>query len=173
MRNKISQIYLQPNSQRFIILNHLAHNLLKILVIYAFIILVYPFYLYYQTHNKLITLHTEYKNIEQNLLHKQKQLVQLESTHIQQEANISDINLPIKQILEQTNANLENIYWNFAQQKSATLIFTQRAETVFNTINRLNQLTQINFKEITLSKLNNSSLIHCQLIFTVVNQEKK
>ncbi len=173
MNAKLHQIYLKPNSQWFRFLDYVARHRYFILFFCVVLSLSYPLFLVYQTKQAFKSLNHEQNEITQQIQHKQQQLNQLENQLFRQEDRLGEINQQIKTVLEQQQAQLENIYWNLAQQKSAELIFNQNAHRIFNTLYQLNQLPQIRLKSLTLAKLNQQQLIQCQLVFTVINREEK
>lgn len=173
MNSKLQQIYLKPNSQLFRCLDYLARHLYIILFLGVVLSLAYPIFLVYQAAKNSAVLNNAQIEIEQQIADKRQQLNQLENRLFSQEEQLGEINQQIKAVLEQQNAQLENIYWNLAQQKSAELIFNQSAYRIFDTLYQFNQLPQIRLKSLTLAKLNQQQLIQCQLIFTVINREEK
>lgn len=169
MKQKLAEIYLKPSGNLFRLLSYLNRYRLSIFLLIFLSGIIYPlstlFYDYYQLER---LKHSETQVTEQ--LNQQKALLDSLNQYQKKRENstqFANINQLLKSIIEEAGGMVENLQWQFGEQIKIQLVIQQRTDNLLYLIEKINQLNQVRFSEITLLKLNENQRIRLDAILVL------
>lgn len=176
MKKQLAKLYLNPTSNGYRLFDYQNRYFIRLLFTLSLLIIAYPIglygYFYYQTEKE--TKQTE--QLDQTLNQKAKLLaglMQFQTEQSRKDSQLAALNQAIKHIIETHSGEIENIQWQFHSGKQIYLSVNQSTPHILKIIDEINQLPLLQFKEMTLLKLNEKRFIQLNAQLLVNNQEKK
>lgn len=167
MKINLTHYYIQPQSRIFITIHFINKYIKSILILLPMIILTYPSF-------KLVTNHNQYKNtivsinnIQNSLTQKTRLYESLKSKSEQANAPhtlMTNINKTLKEQLEKYHAQIEHILWKETKQIQCDASLP--SHTLFPAINALVAQPNIQFINLTLTKLHKNKSVQLEALIT-------
>lgn len=162
MLKQLENLYLHPNHWAYFFLEKLSRHWIKINIILFSIVCIYPIIQTSKTYYHYQYL-LENRQKQKNNLEQQNRLLEslqkLNHEKNQQDGQLATLNQQIKELIEQQNAIIDTLQWRFDNGKQIELILQHQSSQIFGLIEKLVSIKSLNFKSISLLKLNQQKLI--------------
>lgn len=163
MINKyIQSFYLKPHSTLFKTIDYLNLHLIKIIGLLMVVTIAYPTSQIIRHLHIYQNLEEESQNLEQEAVKKQTlftTLMNKQKERNEKDKTLSQISQNLEQFFHSYHAEVENIQWSIENNRSITITINQQTKVIFTIIHDLSKFKTLQFKELTLTKLNRSHLI--------------
>ncbi|MEG9498450.1 hypothetical protein [Mannheimia indoligenes] len=154
IKNKLENLYLNPNSNIFKLVNSIRKNQKAIQAFIFFTLILLPILYISKTHLYINQILEKIGNQNINLIHQKNLYNQLfdKVKSKKSENNLTNINTTIQKTAQKHHLNIDNLNWNLEQGKSIELKITADSHSLFNFINDLNQIDYLKYHLLTLTK---------------------
>ncbi|MEG9487279.1 hypothetical protein [Mannheimia indoligenes] len=154
IKNKLENLYLNPNSTIFKVVNFIRKNQKTIQAFIFFTLILLPILYIIKIHLDINQLLEKIGEQNVNLTHQKNLYNQLfdKVKSKKTENNLTNINTTIQKIAQKHHLNIDNLNWNLEQGKSIELKITADSHSLFNFINDLNQIGYLKYHLLTLTK---------------------
>lgn len=161
MKAWIKSFYIKPNHQLFHFFENVNKHWWKISLFVFVAVVSFPAYLLF----KQIQMEKQHQqtilDLNQDIHQKERliaTLIEKQKAMNEKDNNLTKISQQIQHILEKYEAK-GDIQWNTETGKNVSLVTKHRTMPMFKIIEELNQLKNLGYQEIILTKLNEKRLI--------------
>lgn len=156
MKQWLLNCYLFPEKRAFILLDHVRHYWYFYAFAVAIVINSYPVFRYVENYYQQHYLAQQHPNLQASIQQLERQKSALKQHHLrknQQDKQLVEFDQQLKQIIQQENAVIEHMQWQFEQGKQLEISLQQHSTAIFKIIEQITQLEKLAFQEISLAKL--------------------
>lgn len=162
MQQRLLSLYLKPNHWGYYLLETARCHWLTISIALLAVICLYPAILNLQAIRTHQHLAQEIQHKQADLQQQNRLLASLQQRQqekAQQDGQLATLNQQIKNLVDQEHAIIDTIQWRFDNGKQIELILHQRSDKIFRLIEQLSTISSLQFKELSLLKLNRQKLL--------------
>lgn len=162
MLKRLENLYLNPNHWGYFYFETISRHWLKINALLLITLCAYPLIQTFQAHYRHQYLQASLEQKQENLQQQHKLLESLQNLNReknQQDGQLAILNQKIKELIDQEKAKIETLQWRFDSGKQIELVLQQQSPKVFSLIEQLIMMNSLNFKSLSLLKLNQQKLV--------------
>lgn len=162
MIKELELLYLKPNHWGYHLLEAARCHWLKISLALFTITCFYPALQNVQAFRTQQGLTQELQHKQENLQQQNRLLATLQQRQQEktaQDGQLAELNQQIKNLVDKEKAMIDTIQWRFDNGRQIDLILLQQSHKMFRLIDQLATVQSLQFKEISLLKLNRQKLV--------------